>query len=194
MDPSPVFRRSKGKRYSAKSWTAWTTPRPSHRPMEPPIWNGWFDVDDCLWWLDTSDNMLLMVGSTKSVVVIVISGMKNNLNWNLSSVFSFSLERNLVLVWKVLQGVGHGDFSRPVKTLPQCSPECKHISNSKRHLLADFPAGCVMEQSRQRGLHIGVAKCLNSYFTQITQIRFLPEIATQAFCNIPGGIAASTQF
>ena len=60
MDPSPVFRRSKGKRYSAKSWTAWTTPRPSHRPMEPPIWNGWFDVDDffynygpliacCLW-------------------------------------------------------------------------------------------------------------------------------------------------
>ena len=42
--------------------------------------------------------MLLMVGSTKSVVVIVISGMKNNLNWNLSSVFSFSLERNLVFV------------------------------------------------------------------------------------------------
>ena len=188
MDPSPVFRRSKGKRYSAKSWTAWTTPRPSQRPMEPPIWNGWFDVDDCLWWLDTSDNMLLMVGSTKSVVVIVISGMKNNLNWNLSSVFSFSLDRNLVLVWKVLQGVGHGDFSSPVKTLPQCSPEWKYIRNNKRHLLVD------LEQNRQRGLHVGVAKCLNSYFTQITQIRFLPEIATQAFCNIPGGIAASTQF
>ena len=66
--------------------------------------------------------MLLIVGVTKSVVVTVISGMKNKLNRKESSFFSLTLDKNLVLVWKVLQGVAQGDFSCPVKTLIQCSP------------------------------------------------------------------------
>ena len=70
----------------------------------------------------TSESMLLIVGLTKSVVVTVISGMKNNLNRKESSLFSLTLDKNLVLVWKVVQGVAQGDFSYPVKILPQCSP------------------------------------------------------------------------
>ena len=72
--------------------------------------------------------MLLIVGLIKSVVVTVISGMKNNLNRKESSFFSLTLDKNLVLVWKVLQGVEHTDFSCPVKILIQCSPANKHVN------------------------------------------------------------------
>ena len=80
----------------------------------------WIDLDD-----DdaTSESMLLIVGLIKSVMVTVISGMKNNCNRKVSSFFPLVLDKNLVFVWKVLQGVAQGDASSPVKILLQCSPE-----------------------------------------------------------------------
>ena len=71
--------------------------------------------------------MLLIVGLTKSVMVTVISGRKKSCILNESS-FSlfFTLDKNFVLVWNVLQGVVQGDFSWPVKTRIQCSPENNH--------------------------------------------------------------------
>ena len=71
--------------------------------------------------------MLLIVGLTKSVMVTVISGRKKSCILNESS-FSlfFTLDKNFVLVWNVLQGVVQGDFSWPVKTRSQCSPENNH--------------------------------------------------------------------
>ena len=70
----------------------------------------------------TSESMLLIVGLTKSVVVTIISGMKYNLNRKESSFFSLTLDKNLVFVWKVVQGMAQGDFSSPVKICIQCSP------------------------------------------------------------------------
>ena len=60
--------------------------------------------------LRTSDNRLLRVESTKSVVVIRISGTKNSFTLKLSCLSYFTLDKNLVLVWKVLQGRIQGDF------------------------------------------------------------------------------------
>lgn len=66
--------------------------------------------------------MLLIVGFTKSVMVTVISGMKEIIILKEWSCVSFLPSKNLVFVWKVLQGEVHGDFSWPVKTRIQCSP------------------------------------------------------------------------
>ena len=79
--------------------------------------------------------MLLIVGLTKSVMVTVISGRKKSCILNESS-FSlfFTLDKNFVLVWNVLQGVVQGDFSWPVKTRSQCSPENNHYYITFKHL------------------------------------------------------------
>ena len=45
--------------------------------------------------------MLLIVGFTKSVMVTVISGMKESFTLKEWSCFSFTLDKNLVFVWKV---------------------------------------------------------------------------------------------
>ena len=70
----------------------------------------------------TSESMLLIVGFTKSVMVTVISGMKESFTLKEWSCFSFTLDKNLVFVRKVLQGEVQGDFSWPAKTHIQCSP------------------------------------------------------------------------
>ena len=114
--------------YFENSWIAWTTPRPSHRPMEPPTL---IDLDNSVFknmkyvklTLSTSESMLLIVGLTKSVMVTVTSGTRKIFTLKESSVLSSTLDKNLLLVWKVLQGVAQGDFCSPAKTLIQFSPD-----------------------------------------------------------------------
>ena len=60
--------------------------------------------------VQTSDSKVLRVGLTKSVIVIAISGMKNNFTMNFVLLLSLTLEMNFVRVWKTLQGNSQGDF------------------------------------------------------------------------------------
>ena len=58
----------------------------------------------------TSASRLLRLGLTKSVVVIRSSGTKNNLTLKRFWSSNLTSDKNLVLVWNVLQGTVHGDF------------------------------------------------------------------------------------
>ena len=123
------------------------TLNPSQSPIEPPTWetSGLNQVDlfcvmftnsasrarSCLSHevdissVQTSDSKVLIVGLTKSVIVIAISGMKNNFTMNFVLLLSLTLEMNFVRVWKTLHGNSQGDFVWPRKSFRQSSPEFK---------------------------------------------------------------------
>ena len=80
-------------------WIAWKTPIPSQSPMDPPI----------------ADSSSLSDGSSILVIVISTTSEKERTMWLFSAVARFDI--SLVLVAKVLQGIGQFDNLLPLYKL-----------------------------------------------------------------------------